>query len=346
MEINLPKIFFNFESVKASISKVSLVITTMRGFEFVKQHYVELLDRDTFFLIRNTGYPDETVLEENLESLCQVSKFQVDLNILVFGGGATLDYGKVVASELIFKYGEKKFSINLLLIPSNSGSAAEVTNFCTIWNYKLGKKISYLIAPEINRYIFYDTAPLATLKRESQVIGILDSLSHAFDSRISKNKDSLLSTLAEVNFREGISALSNSLTEEYTQEFERIQLISLVSGICIATTKTSLTHALSYGLTLTYGYPHGIAVGVITNELIKNFSNKLVKYFETSLLNDFSRICSIIDFNRYLASPKKKIEIETLLAQVDSTRLENSSLKLNRAEIISILENTIQTLDS
>jgi alcohol dehydrogenase class IV len=343
---SLPRIFFDFHTLKDNFAKVSIVIATNRGIKYVKQNYQDLFDIDTLFVLKDSGYPNESVLSEDIISLIKNINFGKDLNILVFGGGATLDYGKIITSRISLDLVKSKVLVNLLLVPSNSGSAAELTDFSTIWNYELSRKISFTISPLIKRFVYYDIAPLKTLTKQDFIIGLLDSISHAFDSKISNNKNSILSSLALMNFKEGVFLLSNldsKLEHEQTIDF---QLISLISGMCISTTKTSLSHALSYGLTLTYGYPHGMAVGIILKELIINFPDRLTGFFDKGLLTSFLQAYEKLSFDHFSELPKPKMDVNQLISQVDNTRLENSAIHLDDFQIRTLFQSTIKGLES
>lgn len=336
--LEIPRLIFDYSLLSTKFANSNLIIGSMRGIEYVKAKYPELIGPMTNFLPKEQGYPNQNTFNIDLDKV-NVKKLPNSIyNIVVIGGGASLDFGKVIASRICTETNQN-YLIKVLLIPTNIGSAAEITNFSTIWDYKSEKKLSVELNQRIDRTVLYDTNSLKGLSQESKIIGLLDAVSHTFDSLNSKNSITLLKQIAANNLEAGISALEGLRLHPSNVPNELLQSISSLGGICISTTKTSITHGLSYGLTLSYNIQHGVAVGLVLKAILNlNSSNRLLGQ-KIPLALQLKKELNLIDFQNLINSPVTSLNYEKLINQIDRSRVDNFIYEINRRDIITIFQS-------
>ena len=292
----------------------------------------------TKFLQKEKGYPNQDIFKIDLKKFIDENNIDFNYNVVVIGGGASLDYGKVIASRICAEI-SRTFLINLLLIPTNIGSAAEITSFSTVWDYESGKKLSVEIHKNVNRTVLYDTNSLRGISESSKITGLLDAISHTFDSLNSKDDTYLLKQLATNNIEIGINALETLRLNPSKDSIEVLQSVSTIGGICIDTTKTSITHGLSYGLTLSYNIPHGLAVGLVLKTLLNRSS--LDKFLNLDSLLKIKLVSELnkIDFRSLVNISITSLNTQKLISQVDTNRINNFRVSLTEQEIMAIFRS-------
>jgi len=253
------------------------------------------------------------------------------------GGGGTLDFGKLIVSDipnigLIYKIPR------ILLIPTNIGSGAEITRFSTLWNYDSKLKTSVVLPENIQSQVFYMEAPLKSLNDKQLEIGILDALAHLFDSFFSKKSDPLTRIVAKRNIREICGVLDSYYDNKIalTNNLIELQVYSCIGGLCINQTKSSISHAFSYGLTLEFGIVHGYSVALMMQLAIKKFKHDLIQVYP-DFLNTIELIARTLDkADLQLKIPNINLlisnNIDKLVNQVDKVRLENFILNVKNED--------------
>jgi alcohol dehydrogenase class IV len=172
-------------------------------------------------------------------------------------------------------------------------------------------------------------APLKSLKDYQLEIGSLDALAHSFDSLFSKASDPLTRLIAKQN----IYSICQILDSYYkygsplTEKLIELQVLSCLGGMCINQTKSSISHAFSYGLTLEFGIVHGYSVAIMMSLAIKKFKLDLISIHPETLetieiieetLNGAKLEAKIPGFNLLISQ-----NIDKLVPQVDTVRLSN-----------------------
>jgi alcohol dehydrogenase class IV len=253
------------------------------------------------------------------------------------GGGGTLDFGKLIISNIpnigvIYKIPR------IILIPTNIGSGAEITRFSTLWNYDSKLKTSVVLPENIQSQVFYMEAPLKSLNDKQLEIGILDALAHLFDSFFSKKSDPLTRIVAKHNIQEICGVLDSYYDNKIalTNNLIELQVYSCIGGLCINQTKSSISHAFSYGLTLEFGIVHGYSVALMMQLAIKKFKHDLIQVYP-DFLNTIELIVRTLDkADLQLKIPNISLlisnNIDKLVNQVDKVRLENFILNVKNED--------------
>jgi alcohol dehydrogenase class IV len=315
-------------------TKNNLIVATDTSIKILRK----LLPSDVLIkseiLIRKSGYPHVEEIQNLKTSSNLTSHFD---NLICIGGGATLDFGKLIVSDLP-NFGTVFNITKLVLIPTNIGSGAEVTRFSTLWDYRLKLKKSILLPEIIERQVYYLEAPLRGLTNDQIEIGVLDTLGHLFDSLFSNASNPLIRLTAKQN----IFAVCQILNSYYkhisplTEKLIELQVLSSLGGMCIDQTKSSISHAFSYGLTLEFGIAHGYSVAFMIHLAIKKFKPNLV-----SVYPDCLETVEVIEETLRAAKLNLKIpeidslisvNLDKLVSQVDKVRLSNFIIPVDSAE--------------
>jgi len=210
--------------------------------------------------------------EPSIQSVdpCQQAATESGCDIVVaVGGGTTLDTAKTMAMLLVNggKASDylgiglvKKRGVPTILIPTTSGTGAEITPNALFYIPELKDKRA-IVSP----HIVPDVAivdPLLTLSVPPSVTAAtgVDALCHAVESYTSTKA----SPMTDVYALEAIQLIGTHLRTAVAngQDLdarEGMAKASLLAGITIANAGTNLVHALAYPLQGLYRITHGVA---------------------------------------------------------------------------------------
>ena len=238
---------------------------------FKKSRFIEI------FHVNN--YPELLQIEKELK---EIKKIDFD-SILAIGGGSVIDTAKIIKAffnnerksirNLIGKKNilnkNKKF-LELIAIPSTAGTGSEVTPYATLWDFEENKKYSISADFLIPDYAFIDPDLLENSPQNVLINTGFDAVNQAFDSIWNNSATIETIELAIISLTYGINSLPKIIDNQFNKK-ERYYmfLTSLCSGVCIAKTKTSICHSISYPITSYYEVPHGLACVFTMNAVLK-----------------------------------------------------------------------------
>jgi alcohol dehydrogenase len=195
--------------------------------------------------------------------------------ILAIGGGSVLDLAKAFAVlkapagpqfadfKEIVKAGKSFMDVTpipLVAVPTTAGTGSEVTPFATVWD-SLEKRKYSLAGPKLYPQLaILDPSLTLSLPWDLTLSTGLDALSQCLESVWNWNARPPLIKVAARGIKLALEALPQ-LEANLSSLALRGDLLeaSLLSGLCISTTRTALAHSISYPLTAHYGTPHGLA---------------------------------------------------------------------------------------
>ena len=229
--------------------------------------------------------------------------------VIGLGGGSVLDIAKFVASKL------HKFKI---LIPTNFGSGSEVTRISVL-------KVNGIKKSFHDDKLFADVAIVdSNFTKNSDpkllknsAIDACAQCSEAYDSKISNPYTKFLCNTAFEILEDAI--LNNN--------YEKLALGSLISGLGFGNSSTTLGHALSYVYS-NEGYSHGHALA-FTTQFAHDFNSS--KYSAR-----FKKIVQKLKFEKIHLDQDFETSSELILN--DRKHLDNNPLPVNKNDIIQILE--------
>lgn len=230
------------------------------------------------------------------------------INVVVgVGGGSAIDSAKIIRTainksdlvnliDLIKRddFGSDIPKIPLVVVPTTSGTGADVTPFATIWDYKHNKKLSVAgqdIYPDI---CCLDASLTLTLGFDDTLYPALDTISHALESLWNKKCNPITRSLAYQALNLSNEALPQILSDLKNIKLrQKLQVAGTLAGLAISQTTTALAHAISYPLTIHYGVPHGLACSFSLEAiLVKNISNICQNDLEMSIIKEVIKILS------------------------------------------------------
>lgn len=205
--------------------------------------------------------------------------------VIAAGGGSPIDAGKAIAllacqdtdADCLLSGQYENRALPLAIVPTTAGSGSEVTQYSILTNDKAQTKTSIaseLLFPQLT---FLDPRYMEGLPVKTTVNTALDALSHAVEGMLSVRASFLSNTLAAESIRmimDCIPELLGSVKRENENLIslkvrEKLQHASLMAGMVIAQTGTTVVHAMGYSLTYFKDIDHGRANGLLLPEYLK-----------------------------------------------------------------------------
>ncbi len=248
------------------------------------------------------------------------------------GGGSPMDAAKAVA--LMAKNPQLDSSVlydpislshyPIACIPTTCGTGAEVTHNAVLTRHALRtkKSIAHKMYPSL---ALLDSKYLHAMPRGVLVNTCVDALSHLLESYLNANSNELNRCFS----RQGLllwgrfkdRLLNDSLENE---DYRYMLHASLLGGMSISHTGTSLPHGLSYALTYELGIPHGKAVGAFLGGFVESYPDENASTEAARLLGFDS--CGAL--HEYLLHLLGSVEVEHSLIEAAAAKLLEDPKKL------------------
>ncbi len=225
----------------------------------------------------------ETVMRARDKGICENVDFVIGV-----GGGSPLDASKAIASmiyhadkgeEYLYDKNADNKALPVICIPTTCGTGSCVTSASVITVHKQRTKKS--IVPRIfPQYAFVDgkyikSAPIDIIRATA-----IDALGHLYESYINAKATRLSRMVASEGMRiwsEAKKALTGEAELDYDM-CEKLMSASMVAGLAISLTGTSIPHGLSYAVTYETGLAHGKAIGYFLAGYLKQSNPKESEY--------------------------------------------------------------------
>jgi alcohol dehydrogenase class IV len=212
------------------------------------------------------------------EAAAEAREHKADF-IIGIGGGSPLDAAKAIAilaandidDETLFSGIFPVKPLPVAAVPTTAGTGSEVTPYSILTYNKISNKKSIsseYIFPVLS---FLDPAYTETLNFTTTVNTAIDALSHSVEGYLSKRASAVIEPYA----LESIKILGASLKfltrgdNPGTETREELLYASMLAGIVIAHTGTTIVHAMGYPLTYYRDIDHGRANGLLMYEFLK-----------------------------------------------------------------------------
>lgn len=302
-------------------------------------------------------------IEDVINGARLVNKFKPQLMIAV-GGGSVLDTAKLIASlpadlnrSLSIITGKSSILLRefpLIAIPTTAGSGSESTHFAVV--YLNGVKYSVADQSLIPEYAILEPELTYSMSKRLTAITALDAFSQAIESYWAVG-----TTHESRNYaRQSIELIRNNYYKVVSDPDKHsralIMKASFLAGKAINITKTTAPHAFSYGLTSNYNIPHGHAVALTLGKFILLHMESTLKIYndgvnEASFNKTMTDLLNILGFGSALQADrelknmliaggletelkylgvKDKNDINNLSLQINTERLNNHPIKINR----------------
>lgn len=268
--------------------------------------------------------------------------------VIGIGGGSPLDASKAIAlmianpdetEEVLYEAKELSY-LPVVCVPTTCGTGSEVTPYAilTIHKKRTKKSISHKIYPKL---ALLDAKYLKSMSREGIVNTCVDALAHLIESYLNTNSNEL----NRVYSREGLrmwAEFKEHLKEDSITEDDYVKMLhaSMVAGMAITHTGTSLPHGLSYQITYELGVPHGKAVGMFLGGFVEKYENQE----EVKTVLELLGLESVTHLRRYLQALLGEVVVskELMNANVQGllanpTKLKNYPFEITKDELMKMI---------
>lgn len=276
-------------------------------------------------------------IEENpsVETVLDARKFGlangVDF-VIGIGGGSPLDASKAIAlmmknpewNEEVLYQPISLLHLPVVCVPTTCGTGSEATQYSilTLHKQRTKKSISHQIFPAL---ALLDAKYLKTMSRSGLVNTCVDALAHLVESYLNANSNdlnriySIQGLCAWAKFKDDLK--NNTVTEK---DYECMLHASMIAGMAIAQTGTSLPHGMSYTLTYEMGVAHGKAVGMFLGGYVELYRDKAAANQVLQLLG----FADASAFRTYLKELLGEVEVSRELLEQDAEALLQNPAKL------------------
>ena len=227
----------------------------------------------------------------------------------------------------------------VVCIPTTCGTGSEATPYAILTRHALRtkKSISHKIYPAL---ALLDAKYLATMSRTGLINTCVDALAHLLESYLNTNSNELNRLCS----REGLviwARFKDRLATDTLQAEDYWDMLhaSMVAGMAITHTGTSLPHGLSYPVTYEEGIPHGRAVGMFLGGFVEGYQDQEAALGAVKLLG----FDSTSSFRRYVTGLLGPVAVsETLLRQgaakllEDPGKLKNYPFPVTEEELVGM----------
>ncbi len=276
----------------------------------------------------------------------QLATFEPD-TIIAIGGGSPMDAAKIMwvlyeHPDVVFedlamrfmdirkrvyafpKMGDKAMMIS---IATSAGTGSEVTPFAVITDEKTGQKYplaDYAITPNM---AIVDAELMMDMPKGLTAASGIDALTHAIEAYVSILASEFTNGLALESIRLIFKYLPIAYNEGPTNKESREKMghASCMAGLAFANAFLGVCHSLAHKLGAQHHVPHGIANGLLINEVIKfNAVDNPIKqaaFAQYKYPNAKARYAKIADFLN-LGGKTQDEKVQLLINAIDELKLK------------------------
>jgi alcohol dehydrogenase class IV len=197
--------------------------------------------------------------------------------VIGVGGGSVIDCAKAAAAlaanegtvtEYLEGIGSGRTLVHdplpVIAVPTASGAGAEMTKNAVITIPELGLKRSMRDERMIPTAALIDSELSLSVPPHITAAGGLDALSQLIEPCISVKRQEVTTELAHEGLRNVQIGLSVAYEDPGNSAArERMALVSMLGGVCLANAGLALAHGIAAGLGALHNVPHGLACGIL-----------------------------------------------------------------------------------
>ncbi|NLI89319.1 MAG: iron-containing alcohol dehydrogenase [Epulopiscium sp.] len=313
--------------------------SSMKRFGFLDQAQKQLEKAGMEVSIVDGVEPNPSI-ETVIRGGKEMAEFQPDW-VIAIGGGSALDAAKIM--WVYYEYPDTKFEdlvagkfpklrtkANLIVIPSTSGTASEITAFSVITdtaNHIKHPLVSYEITPDI---ALLDAKLPATMPAHITANTGMDVLTHAIEAYVSTSATCYTDPLA----LEAIRLVKDGLEIAYKdgdniEAREAMHNASALSGMAFTNSSLGLVHSLAHKIGGEFDMTHGLANAVLLPYII-DYNRKATDKYD--MIEKQLGIDNLADFVRDLNT---KVGIPNTLKEV-------TEVDMSEAKFLEVLDRMSQ----
>lgn len=244
----------------------------------------------------NYGVFNKVINNPSLENVDEGGKaakiFNADF-IVGIGGGSPLDAAKAIAVLAVNDIEPLKLYTNtfpnrplpVVAVPTTAGTGSEVTPYSILTRSDMQTKMSFGNEDTFPKIAFLDPKYTKSMTYDTTVDTAVDALSHAVEGYLSKRSMPVSDVLALEAIRlfgECIDALLERKIDMAIRE--KLLYMSMLAGMVISHTGTTIVHGMGYSLTYFKDIPHGRANGLLMKEYFR-FNYDEAQYKIDNIMN-------------------------------------------------------------
>lgn len=218
---------------------------------------------------RDTPEPAVEVVEET-GAIAKQGKFDVIIGV---GGGSILDVSKMAAALVTNPgttrdyFGREKVprrGTPTIIVPTTAGTGAEVTKHAIFLDREINVKKVVASSNLLPNVAIVDPELTVTCPPSVTASSGIDAYIHAAEAFLSKNANTITDTLA----LESVSLITKWLGPAFADGQDRearyhMSLASMMAGVVLNNSGTSLVHAMAYPVGGEHHTPHGVTLSAL-----------------------------------------------------------------------------------
>lgn len=264
------------------------------------------------------------------------------------GGGSPMDAAKAISlmtanpeeTEAVLYTPKALPYLPVVCVPTTCGTGSEVTPYAILTRHahRTKKSISHKMYPVL---ALLDGKYLATMPRISLVNTCVDALAHLLESYLNTNSNDL----NRVYSRQGLAVwarFKDRLAQDAVQAADYWDMLhaSMIAGMAITHTGTSLPHGLSYAVTYELGIPHGRAVGMFLGGYVDAYAGrqdaldavKILGFADTAAFRAYLK-----DLLGPVPVPEELLHGSAAMVMADPGKLKNYPFSTTAEELVSMV---------
>jgi 1-propanol dehydrogenase len=231
----------------------------------VKKVTAILSEVNSSYQIFSEIVPDPTI-EVVTKGVAYAADFQPD-TIIALGGGSALDTAKAVRQ--IYQQAGIESAVQLICIPTTSGTGSEVTSFAVISDPAVNGKYALVDDAMIPDIAILDPAFTLTVPSSVTADTGIDVLTHTLEAYVSTNATDFTDACGEKAMRIIWQDLAKVAADgEDAQRRERIHNASCLAGMAFSEASLGICHSLAHALGGRFHIPHGRANAILLPHVI------------------------------------------------------------------------------
>jgi alcohol dehydrogenase class IV len=225
---------------------------------------------------------------ENVRDASEKARSEKADFIIGIGGGSPMDAAKAVAvlavndldDDALFNGPYERTPLPVIAVPTTAGTGSEVTPYSILTDMNNKTKKNLFHESLFPKAAFLDATYTEKLPFEVTVNTAMDAFSHSVESILSRKSNAMSAMIALESLRmlgPALGLLDDTLEIDF-QTREKLLLGSMLGGMAIAQTGTTVVHAMGYSLTFFKNIDHGRANGLLLCEYLNYvYSHNLKK---------------------------------------------------------------------
>ncbi|WP_308618390.1 1-propanol dehydrogenase PduQ [uncultured Enterococcus sp.] len=252
--------------------------------------------------------PDPTI-EVVTKGVAYAAHCQPDM-IVALGGGSALDTAKAVRQ--IYRQGVEDMAVQLVCIPTTSGTGSEVTSFAVISDPSVNGKYALVDDAMIPDIAILDPVFTLTVPQNVTADTGIDVLTHTLEAYVSTDATDFTDACAEKAMRIIWQDLAKVVADGENQLLrEKIHNASCLAGMAFSEASLGICHSLAHALGGRFHIPHGRANAILLPHVIA-FNAGLETSQDTQALTKYAAAANILG----LQSMTERTTVNLLIAGI------------------------------